>query len=100
VGVVATARGGPPEFVRDGEDGVLVDPFDTSALASTLEDLLSDDDRRHAIATAGRARVKSFAWPVIAGRYRELYDSVVSSASRSISGPEKAEHSEHGQTVG
>ncbi|HEX3980769.1 MAG TPA: glycosyltransferase family 4 protein, partial [Acidimicrobiales bacterium] len=100
VAVVATARGGPPEFVRDGEDGVLVDPFDTSALASTLEGLLSDDDRRHAIATAGHARVGSFAWPVIAGRYRELYDSVVRSASRSLSRADGAEHSEPGQTVG
>jgi glycogen(starch) synthase len=99
VAVVATSRGGPPEFVRDGQDGVLVDPFDTSALASTLEGLLSDEDRRNAIAAAGRARVGSFAWPVIAGRYRELYDSVVGPASGSLSGPGRAEHSEHGQTV-
>ena len=32
VAVVATTQGGPPEFVRDGMDGVLVDPFDTSAV--------------------------------------------------------------------
>ena len=31
--VVATNRGGPPEFVHDGEDGLLVDPFDTAAVA-------------------------------------------------------------------
>jgi glycosyltransferase involved in cell wall biosynthesis len=98
VAVVATSRGGPPEFVRDGRDGVLVDPFDTSALASTLEGLLSDEDRRGAIAAAGRARVGSFAWPVIAGRYRELYDSVVESGSRPLSAPDLAD--QHGQTVG
>ena len=41
--VVATNRGGPPEFVRDGEDGLLVDPFDTAAVAEVLGRLLSDD---------------------------------------------------------
>jgi glycogen synthase len=99
VAVVATSRGGPPEFVHDGQDGVLVDPFDTSALASTLEGLLSDDDRRHAIAAAGRARVESYAWPVIAGRYREVYDTVVAPTTPSVPTPDRAGRSEHGQTV-
>ncbi len=44
--VVATDRGGPPEFVRDGEDGLLVDPFDTAAVAAVLGRVLSDDDLR------------------------------------------------------
>jgi glycosyltransferase involved in cell wall biosynthesis len=99
VAMVATSRGGPPEFVHDGKDGVLVDPFDTSALASTLETLLSDDDRRLAIAAAGRARVESYAWPAIAGRYREVYDAVVGSVTRYLPAPERAGRSEHGQTV-
>jgi glycogen(starch) synthase len=75
--VVATNRGGPPEFVRDGLDGVLVDPFDTAAFAGALDALLDDDDRRRAIASAGLARVAAFAWPEIAGRYRALYSSVL-----------------------
>jgi glycogen(starch) synthase len=99
VAVVATSRGGPPEFVRDGQDAVLVDPYDTSTLASTLEGLLSDVDRRNAIAAAGQARVGSYAWPVIAGRYRELYESIVGPASGSLGGPGGTEYSEHGQTV-
>jgi glycogen(starch) synthase len=99
VAVVATSRGGPPEFVHDGQDGVLVDPFDTSALVATLEDLLSDSDRRHAIAAAGRARVESYAWPVIAGRYRELYDSIVGPVTGSGPEGDRAGRSEHGQTV-
>ena len=77
VAVVATTKGGPPEFVRDGEDGVLVDPFDTVAFTSTLERLMSDDDFRLSVAAAGRARVDEFAWPVIAERYRAVYASVV-----------------------
>jgi glycogen(starch) synthase len=75
--VVATNRGGPPEFVRDGLDGVLVDPFDTEGFAAALEALVVDPDRRRAIAEAGRARVEAYAWPAVADRYRQLYSSIL-----------------------
>jgi glycosyltransferase involved in cell wall biosynthesis len=78
--VVATNRGGPPEFVRDGIDGVLVDPFDKVAMADALGHLLSDTERRRSIAAAGRTRVADFAWPVVTDRYRELYASVIGGA--------------------
>jgi len=75
--VVATSRGGAPEFIRDGEDGLLVDPFDTAAVARVLGRLLTDDDLRRSLATAGRERVTEFDWSVIAARYRSLYASVL-----------------------
>ncbi len=71
--VVATAAGGPPEFVTDGVDGVLVDPSDTGVFSRVLADLLGSPARRRALAEAGRARVADFAWPVIADRYRACY---------------------------
>jgi phosphatidylinositol alpha-mannosyltransferase/D-inositol-3-phosphate glycosyltransferase len=74
--VVATDHGGPPEFVHDGVDGLLVDPFDTVAVAAVLGRVLADDGLRDAIASAGRARVDSFAWPRIAEEYRAIYRSV------------------------
>jgi glycogen(starch) synthase len=77
VAVLATTRGGPPEFVRDGEDGVLVDPFDIAAFSTALGRLVSDDDHRRSVAAAGRVRVDEFAWPAIADRYRAVYSSVV-----------------------
>jgi glycogen(starch) synthase len=77
VAVVATTHGGPPEFVHDGQDGVLVDPFDTSAFAAVLDQMVTDDDHRQSVAAAGRARVAAFAWPVVAERYRAVYASVV-----------------------
>jgi phosphatidylinositol alpha-mannosyltransferase/D-inositol-3-phosphate glycosyltransferase len=81
--VVATSRGGPSEFVRDGEDGVLVDPFDADRFAAALDGLLSDPDRREAIAEAGRARVQDFGWPSIAEAYRGVYAAVVHPGDRS-----------------
>jgi glycogen synthase len=71
--VVATDRGGAPEFIRDGEDGLLVNPFDTAAVASTLGRLLTEASLRHSIASAGTVRVQEFAWPRIAAEYRAVY---------------------------
>jgi glycosyltransferase involved in cell wall biosynthesis len=76
VAVVATTHGGPPEFVHDGRDGVLVDPFDTGSFAAVLQKLLSDSDHRRALAEAGRLSAEAFAWPSIARRYQQVYASV------------------------
>jgi glycogen(starch) synthase len=82
--VVVTDRGGPPEFVHDGEDGLLVDPFDTAAVAAVLGRVLGDDALRDSIAAAGRARVGAFAWPLVAEQYRALYRAT---APRATAGP-------------
>ena len=82
VAVMATTKGGPPEFVRDGEDGVLVDPFDTAYFAASLDRLLLDDeDGRRRIAAAGQARVAEFDWPRVADRYRAIYATLTSSGA-------------------
>lgn len=79
--VMATTRGGPPELVHDGQDGLLVDPFDRARFTAALERLLGDDRFRRSVAEAGRARVASFAWPAIAQRYRQVYASLSASAT-------------------
>jgi glycogen(starch) synthase len=76
VAVMATTRGGAPEFVEDGETGVLVDPFDTPGFTAALETVLADGGSRAAMAAAGHARVRAFDWPRIADQYRTIYDSV------------------------
>ncbi len=89
--VVASAVGGIPEVVVDGETGLLV-PFSSAgdgspepadpgafvaALAERLNALVEDPARAAAMGRAGRARaVTSFAWGAIAeqtaGVYRRL----------------------------
>jgi len=71
--VIATRHGGPPEFIEDGADGLLVDPFDASELAGKIGILLSDASLRSSIARKGQAKVRAFSWPAIAQQYRELY---------------------------
>jgi glycosyltransferase involved in cell wall biosynthesis len=81
VAVVATAAGGIPEVVADGETGLLRKVGDVEALAEAATALLADDDRRHRMADAGRRRAATvFTETEMVGRYRALYERVVESA--------------------
>lgn len=77
VPVVASAAGGPLEFVIEGETGLLVPPADVTALARALESLLGDEERRRDIASAGRAHAKDeYNADLRADRFAALYEAV------------------------
>ncbi len=56
VPVVAPSTGGPAEIVRDGVDGLLVDPADRSELTRAIVRLLGDPARCASMGEAGRGR--------------------------------------------
>jgi glycosyltransferase involved in cell wall biosynthesis len=56
--VVATATGGIPEVVADGETGVLVAPRDPAAMADAIVRLLEDGNLRQQMGNAGLTRVR------------------------------------------
>lgn len=56
---VCTAVGGIPELLVNGETGRLVPPRDPDMLAQRLVELLGDDDARHSMGAAARARVET-----------------------------------------
>ena len=82
--VVASAVGGIPEVVADGQTGVLVpylavtpEEFE-QGLAEAVNRLCRDPGRAAALGAAGRARVLAeFGWDSIAHRTLELYESVL-----------------------
>ncbi|WP_433532388.1 glycogen synthase [Micromonospora sp. CA-263727] len=88
--VVATATGGIPEVVADGETGLLVpieqagldgapvDPARFEAdLAARLNTLLADPERAATLGRAGRRRaVQRFSWDAIARQTLDLYRSL------------------------
>lgn len=73
--LVATTRGGMREFVRDGIDGVIVDPESTSSLAHAIGALVADPARARRVAEAGHARIPDFAWDKVVQQYESLYRS-------------------------
>lgn len=50
---------------------------DTEAMASTMKELLADEDAREALAAAGRRRAAEFSWKETARRTREIYVEAV-----------------------
>ncbi len=58
VPVIGTDVGGVPETMQAGVTGLLVPPRDPAALASALESLLADPERRRRMGEAGRNLVR------------------------------------------
>lgn len=95
--VVASAVGGIPEVVVDGETGILV-PFEALAgddtfrprdpqrfeqdLARAITELMADPKRADEMGRAGRRRaVEHFSWTSIAKQTAELYESLIAAAA-------------------
>ena len=75
VPVVASAAGGIVDIVVDGETGLLVPPADASKLAAALERLARDRTLADRLGANGKTFVaERFAWPVIVGQWRSVYD--------------------------
>jgi alpha-maltose-1-phosphate synthase len=81
--VVASAVGGIPEIVVEGETGLLVpysaDPATfAAAIAARVNALLADPARAAAMGRAGRLRaIEQFGWPAVAARTVALYERLV-----------------------
>ncbi len=77
-GVVGSRRGGIPDIVDDGVNGLLVDADDTTGLADAFVSVLSDRARAERLATGARASAERWiAGPdEFARRTRELVDRV------------------------
>jgi glycosyltransferase involved in cell wall biosynthesis len=78
--IVATAVGGIPQMVLDGETGVLVPPRDPEALASAIEHLLVDPELRAVLAAAAANRLSEFGIDAVARRFADLYETLADEA--------------------
>jgi glycosyltransferase involved in cell wall biosynthesis len=77
--VVATAVGGVPEQVNDGETGLLAPPGDAAALSAALARLLGDDAMRRRLGeTAAEDARRRFDQDTQCDRYFDWYRQILS----------------------
>jgi glycosyltransferase involved in cell wall biosynthesis len=69
--VVATAVGGVPEVVHDGENGLLVPPGDRDAFAEAIRRFVDDDGLRARLAAAAALSVEPYAAELLFARVEE-----------------------------
>jgi glycosyltransferase involved in cell wall biosynthesis len=74
--VIAAGDGGITDVIEDGVHGLIVPPRDARAATAAMESLLSDQDRRRAMGSQGRALVASrLTWSANAARMYELFEA-------------------------
>jgi glycosyltransferase involved in cell wall biosynthesis len=74
---------GSRDLVNDGTTGILCPPGDVSAFTDAVEQLATDDDRRHAMGEAARQRAMEFEWDTILARMNRYYDDVLGTGTPS-----------------
>jgi glycosyltransferase involved in cell wall biosynthesis len=74
--VVATAVGGLPDMVVDGETGLLVPPGDPHAFRAAIDRLLADADLRRRLGAAGRERIAALSsWERVLDELLTAYEA-------------------------
>ena len=77
--IVATRTGGVPEIVKDGVNGILVEPYNNKALAEGMMRLLDNKELRERLGRNGRKMVEDpkFSWDNITEQYIDTYKKVL-----------------------
>ena len=74
---VATAVGGVPELIEHGVEGLLVPARHPEKLASALEELARDEEKRQTFGAAARQRAQAYSVESMIEKIEVLYDSLL-----------------------
>ncbi len=77
--VLATRINGVPSLIRDGENGLLVEPGSVDSLAAGLRQLLADEPLRRRLSAAARQTIEqSFSFQERMEKIAKIYDGLLS----------------------
>ena len=79
--VVASRKGGIPELIEHGENGLMFTAGDAPDLAAQLAALMLDPDLRQTAGRKGRQRMEGLSHDLQANRYLEIYTKPASAPS-------------------
>ncbi len=76
--IIASAIGQLPDVIQDGCNGLLVEPGDVTAMASSLETLIGNEDLRRRLARQARQDAESkHSWERYLSRLESLFAAVI-----------------------
>jgi glycosyltransferase involved in cell wall biosynthesis len=75
--IVATAVGGVPNIVREGENGLFIELDNAADLGERILRLVSDPELRARLGGAGKRLAEAHTAPVMAEAYLELYRTIL-----------------------
>ncbi|RMG45456.1 MAG: glycosyltransferase family 1 protein [Acidobacteria bacterium] len=80
--VVATAVGGIPDLLTDGETGLLVPPDDIEAMVGAIKRLLNNPDLAGRLSANGRRLAEQSDWTRVRPQWEQLFNELMSGTSR------------------
>ncbi len=75
--VIGTSVGGIPDFLHDGETGLMCRTKDPADIAEKINLLLEDESLKQRISTNGMNLVREhYTWDIVAGRFKNLLHAI------------------------
>lgn len=75
--IIASNTGGIPDIVKQGYNGILVEPRNDVAMANAIARLLDDENLAKKMGERGNKLVKEYTWEKIAERTYKVYNEVL-----------------------
>lgn len=82
--VVATAVGGVPYLIGDGENGRLVPAGDGSSMAAAVEQILSNPSLAQKFSSQGRSRVEPMDWSCVLPQWETVFQETAAKRQTKI----------------
>lgn len=76
--VITTNAGSIPEIITQNKNGIMIEPGNSHQLASDIENLLNNPEKRRSLGKSARETVVSkYSWESTAKRYLSIYSDLL-----------------------
>ena len=75
--IIASRVGGIPDLIRDGENGILINPASPDDLAKAVVELIKSEDKRVKMGNSGRLMAESYSDRVMVEKIESLYNLLI-----------------------
>ncbi len=74
---IGTRVGGIPDIIKDGENGLLIEPKNPDLIADAIITLLSDEVLRNKLRNKGLETSRKFSWDIILDSIKNIYSDLL-----------------------